>query len=144
MADAPGAVKQGAQDYAQLLGIESGQTVQEIGWDDDCDSLISESVEEFLGEELLDEDTDELCDVVLLWWREDDGDLVDGLVDAIRSLAENGRVWLLSPGIGKAGALAPGVISESAQLAGLVQTKAERLGVWQGSCLVQRGTKKIV
>ena len=144
MADAPGAVKQGAQDYAQLLGIESGQTVQEIGWDDDCDSLISESVEEFLGEELLDEDTDELCDVVLLWWREEDGDLVDGLVDAIRSLAENGRVWLLSPGIGKAGALAPGVISESAQLAGLVQTKAERLGVWQGSCLVQRGTKKIV
>ncbi len=144
MADAPGAVKQGAQDYAQLLGIESGQTVQEIGWDDDCDSLISESVEEFLGEELLDEDTDELCDVVLLWWREEDGDLVDGLVDAIRSLAENGRVWLLSPGIGKTGALAPGVISESAQLAGLVQTKAERLGVWQGSCLVQRGTKKIV
>lgn len=144
MADAPGTVKQGAQDYAQLLGIESGQTVQEIGWDDDCDSLISESVEEFLGEELLDEDTDELCDVVLLWWREEDGDLVDGLVDAIRSLAENGRVWLLSPGIGKTGALAPGVISESAQLAGLVQTKAERLGVWQGSCLVQRGTKKIV
>ncbi|WP_293951428.1 DUF3052 domain-containing protein [uncultured Corynebacterium sp.] len=144
MADAPGAVKQGAQDYAQLLGIESGQTVQEIGWDDDCDSLISESVEEFLGEELLDEDTDELCDVVLLWWREDDGDLVDGLVDAIRSLAENGRVWLLSPGIGKSGALAPGAISESAQLAGLVQTKAERLGEWQGSCLVQRGTKKVV
>lgn len=142
MADAPGAVKQGAQDYAQLLGIESGQSVQEIGWDADCDSQISESIEDAIGEELLDDETDELCDVVLLWWREDDGDLVDGLVDSIRSLAENGRVWLLSPGIGKAGALAPGVISESAQLAGLVQTKAERLGEWQGSCLVQRGTKK--
>ncbi len=143
MADAPGAVKQGAQDYAQLLGISSGHTVQEVGWDDDCDSLISESVEDVIGEELLDDETDELCDVVLLWWREDDGDLVDGLVDAIRSLAENGRVWLLTPGIGKAGALAPGVISESAQLAGLVQTKAERLGSWQGSCLVQRGAKKV-
>lgn len=142
MADAPGAVKQGAQDFAQLLGIQSGHTVQEIGWDADCDSLISESVEDAIGEELLDEETDELCDVVLLWWREEDGDLVDGLVDAIRSLAENGRVWLLTPGAGKPGALVSGVISESAQLAGLVQTKAERLGDWQGSCLVQRGNKK--
>ncbi|BAU96571.1 hypothetical protein N24_2309 [Corynebacterium suranareeae] len=142
MADAPGAVKQGAQDYAQLLGIQSGHIVQEIGWDEDSDTLISESIEDAIGEELLDEETDELCDVVLLWWREDDGDLVDGLVDSIRSLAENGRVWVLTPGIGKEGALAPGVISESAQLAGLVQTKAERLGAWQGSCLVQRGNKK--
>lgn len=142
MADAPGAVKQGAQDFAQLLGIQSGHTVQEIGWDTDCDALISESVEDAIGEELLDEETDELCDVVLLWWRDEDGDLVDGLVDAIRSLAENGRVWLLSPGAGKAGALVSGLISESAQLAGLVQTKAERLGDWQGSCLVQRGNKK--
>ena len=142
MADAPGAVKQGAQDYAQLLGIQSGHIVQEIGWDEDSDTLISESIDDAIGEELLDEETDELCDVVLLWWREDDGDLVDGLVDSIRSLAENGRVWVLTPGIGKEGALAPGVISESAQLAGLVQTKAERLGNWQGSCLVQRGNKK--
>jgi Protein of unknown function (DUF3052). len=142
VADAPGAVKQGAQDYAELLGIKSGQSVQEIGWDTDCDSLISESVEDTIGEELLDEDTDELVDAVLFWWREDDGDLVDGLVDCIRSLAENGRIWLLSPGAGKSGALAPGVISESAQLAGLVQTKAERLGAWHGSCLLQRGTKK--
>ncbi|WP_080793948.1 DUF3052 domain-containing protein [Corynebacterium pacaense] len=144
MADAPGAVKQGAQDYAQLLGIQSGHSVQEVGWDNDCDSLISESIEDVIGEELLDEETDELCDVVLLWWRESDGDLVDGLVDCIRSLADNGRIWLLSPGAGKPEALASGVISESAQLAGLVQTKAERLGEWQGSCLVQRGTKKIV
>lgn len=142
MADAPGAVKQGAQDYAQLLGIQSGHIVQEIGWDEDSDTLISESIEDAIGEELLDEETDELCDVVLLWWREDDGDFVDGLVDSIRSLAENGRIWVLTPGIGKEGALAPGVISESAQLAGLVQTKAERLGNWQGSCLVQRGNKK--
>ncbi len=40
------------------------------------------------------------------------------------------------------GNLAPGEISESAQLAGLVQTKAERLGEWQGSCLVARGNTK--
>ncbi|AGF73005.1 hypothetical protein A605_10015 [Corynebacterium halotolerans YIM 70093 = DSM 44683] len=116
--------------------------VQEVGWDSDCDSAISEAVEDVIGEELLDEDTDELCDVVLLWWRDEDGDLVDGLVDSIRPLAENGRIWLLTPGAGRSGTVAPGDINESAQLAGLVQTSAERLGQWQGSCLVQRGNTK--
>lgn len=142
MVDAPGVVKKDAQEYAQILGIQAGMTVQEVGWDDDSDASISEAVEDIIGEELLDEDTDELCDVVLLWWREDDGDLVDGLVDAIRPLADNGRIWLLTPGAGKPGTVAPGEISESAQLAGLVQTKATRLGAWQGSCLEASGPQK--
>ena len=77
-----------------------------------------------------------------MWWREEDGEFVDGLVDALRPLGEGGRVWLLTPGAGKSGTIAPGEISESAQLAGLVQTKAERLGDWQGSCLVGRGAMK--
>ena len=142
MVDIPGATKNGVQDYAKTLGIKAGHTVQEVGWDDDCDSAISEAVEDAIGADLLDEDSYELCDVVLLWWRDDDGDLVDELVDAVRPLADHGRIWLLSPAAGTKGELAPGVVSESAQLAGLVQTKAERLGSWQGSCLVQRGTAK--
>lgn len=142
MVDAPGVVNKTAQEYVQLLGIEPGMIVQEVGWDSDCDSTISEAVEDVIGEELLDEETDELCDVVLLWWRDEDGDLVDGLVDCIRPLSENGRIWLLTPGAGRSGTVAPGDINESAQLAGLVQTSAERLGQWQGSCLVQRGNTK--
>ena len=142
MVDIPGAINNGVQDYAKTLGIKAGHTVQEVGWDDDCDSAISEAVEDAIGADLLDEDSYELCDVVLLWWRDDDGDLVDELVDAVRPLADHGRIWLLSPAAGTKGELAPGVVSESAQLAGLVQTKAERLGSWQGSCLVQRGAAK--
>lgn len=142
MVDIPGATKNGVQDYAKTLGIKAGHTVQEVGWDDDCDSAISEAVEDAIGADFLDEDSYELCDVVLLWWRDDDGDLVDELVDAVRPLADHGRIWLLSPAAGTKGELAPGVVSESAQLAGLVQTKAERLGSWQGSCLVQRGAAK--
>ena len=142
MVDIPGATKNGVQDYAKTLGIKAGHTVQEVGWDDDCDSAISEAVEDAIGADLLAEDSYELCDVVLLWWRDDDGDLVDELVDAVRPLADHGRIWLLSPAAGTKGELAPGVVSESAQLAGLVQTKAERLGSWQGSCLVQRGAAK--
>lgn len=139
MVDAAGVTN----NYADKLGIKPGMIALELGWDEDCDPQISDSVEEILGEDFLDEETDELVDVVLLWWREDDGDLVDGLVDSLRPLGEGGCVWLLTPGAGTAGTIAPGEISESAQLAGLVQTKAERLGQWQGSCLVGRGyTKK--
>ncbi|GGG71337.1 DUF3052 domain-containing protein [Corynebacterium pelargi] len=139
-------VKESKENYsgaevAQLLSLSEGLTVQEIGWDEDADSSISEAIEDFIGSELLEEDTDEACDLVLLWWRSEDGDLGDGLVDAQRSLADNGRIWLLTPGTGKPGALEPGEISEAAQQAGFVQTKAERLGNWQGSCLVQAGVK---
>lgn len=130
-----------AKDLERRLGVKDGLVVQEIGWDEDADSSISEAIEDIIGQELLDEDTDEPCDVVLMWWREDDGDLVDGLVDAIRPLADAGRIWLLTPGAGRSGALDPGEIAESAQLAGLVQTRAERLGDWQGSCLVQRASR---
>jgi len=129
-----------AHEYASRLGIKEGQLVQEVGWDTDCDSAISESVENFLDADLLDEDTDEVVDVVLLWWREEDGDLVDGLVDASRPLEDEGRVWLLTPGAGQPGAIDPGVIDESAQLAGFSNTSALRLGDWQGNCLVQRSS----
>ena len=106
-----------AHEYASRLGIKEGQLVQEVGWDTDCDSAISESVENFLDADLLDEDTDEVVDVVLLWWREEDGDLVDGLVDASRPLEDEGRVWLLTPGAGQPGAIDPGVIAWCSALA---------------------------
>ena len=47
--------------------------------------------------ELVDEDYDDVVDVVLLWWREGDGDLVDALVDALTPLADGGYIWLLTP-----------------------------------------------
>ena len=36
-----------------------------------------------IGTEMVGEDFQDVADVVVLWWREDDGDLVDALVDAI-------------------------------------------------------------
>ncbi len=132
----------GVGNYAERLNITKGDIVQEIGWDEDADSTISEDIEDVLGGPLLDEDSHELCDVVLLWYRADDGDLVDVLVDATRNLADGGRVWLLTPSATKPDAVAPGDISESAQLAGLVQTKANRVGQWQGSCLTSASTKR--
>ncbi|MCZ9293379.1 DUF3052 domain-containing protein [Corynebacterium meitnerae] len=132
----------GAVNYVDKLGISQDDVVQELGWDEDCDSSLSEAIEDHIGEHLLDEDTDELCDVVLLWHRAGDDDLVDLLVDAGRNLGDDGCIWLLTPGANKPGEVHPGDISESAQLAGLLQTKADRLGDWQGSCLRSAGAKR--
>ncbi|GAB3946597.1 DUF3052 domain-containing protein [Corynebacterium tapiri] len=130
------------KEWVSRLGIQPDMVVQELGWDDDCDAALSEAVEDVIGEELLDDDTDELCDVVLVWWRSSDGDLVDGLVDAVRNLDSNGRIWLLTPATGTEGGIAPGEINESAQLAGLTQTKSDRFGDFQGACLVPSGSAK--
>ena len=132
----------GVDTYASRLGVKPGDVVQEIGWDEDADSAISEAIEDAIGAELLDEDVDEPCDTILLWFRDGDGDLVDDLVDVSRGLGPGGRIWLMTPGASKPGGVHPGEISESAQLAGLMQTKADRFGEWQGSCLTAAGTKK--
>ena len=121
--------------YADRFGVGPDDVVQEIGWDEDADSTISEAIEDAIGALLLDDDTTDPCDVVLLWFRDGDGDLVDELVDASRNLSPGGRVWLLTPGAGSPGVVPAGEIAESAQLAGFIATKADRFGDWQGSCL---------
>ena len=67
---------------AERLGIKPDMVVQELGWDEDVDEDVRAAIEEYIGGELLDEDADEVIDVVLLWWRDGDGDLGDALVDA--------------------------------------------------------------
>ena len=86
-----------------------------------------------LDEDMVDEDSDEVVDVVLLWFRDDDGDLVDALVDAIAPLADNGVIWLLTPKRGRAGYVEPSDISEAAPTAGLSQTSLLPLAAdWTG------------
>ncbi|WP_072688431.1 DUF3052 domain-containing protein [Rhodococcus marinonascens] len=126
-----------AQNYAQKLGISADMAVQELGWDEDTDDNLRSAVEEAIGRELLDEDSDEVIDVVLLWWRDEDGDLVDALMDAIGPLADEGFVWVLTPKTGHTGHVEPSEIAESAPTAGLTQTSAANLGDWSGSRLVQ-------
>lgn len=129
------------RSYGQKLGIHPDQIVQELGWDEDTDDDIRADVEEACGSDLIDEDSDEVVDVVLLWWRDDDGDLVDRLMDAIAPLAEDGFIWVLTPKTGKSGHVLPAEIAESAQTAGLMQTSSANLGDWSGSRLVQPKSK---
>jgi hypothetical protein len=107
---------------ADRLGITAGMVVQEVGRDDDCDAALVDSVVERLGTDLLAEGSDDVVDVVLLWFREDDGDLVDALMDARTRLDNNGAIWVLTPKSGRDGHVEPSDILDAAPTAGLTQT----------------------
>lgn len=124
--------------WVERLGIEPGMVVQELGYDDDVDFDLRDAIEARLGEELVDEDSDDVIEVVLLWFRNFDGDLVDILLDAIAPLAANGVIWLLTPKRGLEGYVEPSDISEAAPIAGLSQTSLLPLGDWSGARLVAR------
>jgi hypothetical protein len=112
----------GKLGVAEKLGIQSDMVVQELGWDVDVDDDVRAAIEEVLGAELLDEDSDEIVDVVLLWWRDQDGDLFDTLVDARSPLAENGVIWVFTPKTGRDGHVDASDINEAANTVGLAQT----------------------
>ncbi|MDH3958696.1 MAG: DUF3052 domain-containing protein [Actinomycetota bacterium] len=127
-----------ASALAKQLGISKGQVVQEIGYDTDTDELVGDAVVAATGEQGVDEDFDGVVDVVLLWWREEDGDLADALVDAKAPLADNGVVWLLSPKFGRPGALEPADIADAAATSGIRRTTSVNLSQWAGVRLVSR------
>lgn len=109
-------------DPAARLGIKAGAVVQELGWDDDTDDDLRVSIEDAIDGDLVDGDYGNVVDTVLLWWRADDGDLVDGLVDALTDLVGGGSIWLLTPKVGRPGSVDPADISEAAPVAGLALT----------------------
>lgn len=128
---------QGERGLAERLGLKPGQVVQEIGWDEDSDQELRESIEDLTGNEMLDEESDDVVDVVLLWWRDGDGDLFDALTNALRALAEGGQIWLLTPKAGRDGHVEPSDIGEDATTAGLSQTSSISAAPdWSGTRLV--------
>ena len=128
---------QGERGLAERLGLKPGQVVQEIGWDEDVDDELRDSIEDLTGNELLDEESDDVVDVALLWWRDGDGDLFDALTNAMRALAEGGQIWLLTPKAGRDGHVEPSDIGEDATTAGLSQTSSISAAPdWSGTRLV--------
>jgi hypothetical protein len=124
------------RSLADRFGVEPGMVVMEMGYDDDVDENLRDALIDRVGE-LVDEDTDEVVDVVLLWWRDGDGDLVETLIDALGPLADSGVIWLLTPKAGRDGHVEPSDVNESAPTAGLQQTSTINAGKdWTGARLV--------
>jgi len=101
--------------------LAPGLIVQELGWDSDVDESFRSEVMDTVDGDLVEE-TDEAVDVVLLWWRSDDGDVVDGLFDALRDLSNGGVLWLLTPKVGRPGHVSSADLQEGAVTAGLALT----------------------
>ncbi|RFU40941.1 DUF3052 domain-containing protein [Actinomadura logoneensis] len=129
---------QSEHSLAERLGFKPDQVVLEIGYDEeDADEGLRESIESVTGGELVDEDFEEVVDAVLLWWREDDGELFDALSDTLVSLADGGVVWLLTPKAGREGHVEPSDIDEAASSAGMTQSKSVSAAAeWSGTKLV--------
>jgi hypothetical protein len=125
---------------AARLGCAAGQIVQEFGYDDDVDEPLRLAIEEVVGSELMDEDADEVADVALLWWRDDDGDLGDALVDVLTNLTERGTVLVLTPKSGRPGYVQASEVEEAALTTGLHQTtRSLSVGAdWMATPLVGR------
>ncbi len=134
---------EGERQLAAKLGIAAGHIVQELGYDSDCDEGLRASVAAVAGSALVDESFGEVVDVVLLWWRDDDGDLVDALMDALISLDDGGVIWLLTPKSGRSGHVEPSDVGEAAPTAGLnITSSTAAARDWSGTRLVARGASR--
>ncbi len=125
------------------LGFATGQLVQEFGYDEDVDDDFRLAIEEVCGSELEDEDYADVADAVVLWWREDDGDLIDALVDGLPNLAEGGFIVLLTPKAGRVGHVDASDIQEATLTAGLhASGSTNAAGEWNGNRLVAPKTDR--
>ena len=125
------------------MGFEKGQLILEIGHGSDCDENLRQQIVEIVGEPFIQNDTNEVVDCVLIWFREDDGDLTDELVDALAFLSESGTIWVLTPKVGRDGHVEASDIQDAVNIAGLSQTSTIAVAPnWTGTKIMHRKAKK--
>ena len=125
------------------MGFEKGQLVLEVGHGPDSDEDLRKQITELIGEPLIEDTTSEVVDAVLIWFREDDGDLTDELVDALTFLSETGPIWVLTPKVGREGHVEPSDIQDAANTAGLSQTSTIAVAPnWSATKIVHRKGRK--
>ncbi|MBU6348299.1 MAG: DUF3052 family protein [Actinomycetales bacterium] len=129
------------QGLAGKFGFTEGLVIQEVGFAQDCDAAVSKAVSEVA--ELVDESYEDVVDGVLLWYRQDDGDLVDALMDALVELTETGVIWLMTPKVGRSGHVEPSDIADAAPIVGLATTSTINAAAdWQGTRLVSHKSRR--
>jgi hypothetical protein len=125
------------------MGFVAGELILEVGYGSDCDDVLRSEIVAITGTQLLEGETTEVVDAVILWWRDGDGDLVDELMDALTYLTETGPIWVLTPKLGREGHVESSDIQDAAPIAGLSQTSTIALAQdWAGTRLVARKVGK--
>ena len=125
------------------MGFAAGELILEVGYGPDCDDVLRSEIVAITGTQLLEGETTEVVDAVILWWRDGDGDLVDELMDALTYLSETGPIWVMTPKVGRDGHVEPSDIQDAAPIAGLSVTSTIALaGDWAATRLVARKAGK--
>lgn len=125
------------------MEFEPGELVLEIGRGPDVDETLRAAIAEMTQTTFIEDETEEVVDAVIIWWREGDGDLEDELVDALTYLTENGPIWLLTPKAGRDGHVEPSDIQGAAPNVGLSQTSSLSVAAdWNATRLVTRKSVK--
>lgn len=128
---------------ASRMGFEPGFLVLESGFGSDSDDTLRQDVIQVTGNQFISGHVQEVVDAVLLWWREDDGDLVDALVDVLAYLSDGGPIWVLTPKVGRLNHVEPSDIQDAAPTAGLSQTSTFSVAPdWSATRLVARKMSK--
>ena len=131
------------QSAGERLGFKSGLVVQELGWDEDVDDSLRVQIEDTIDSDMVDGDYGNVVDSVLLWWRDEDGDLVDALVDSLTDLVGGGAIWLLTPKVGRPSAVDAADVAEAAPIAGLSTTTTATVSKdWTATRLVAPKTPR--
>ena len=125
------------------MGFAAGELILEVGYGQDCDDVLRSEIVAITGTQLLEGETTEVVDAVILWWRDGDGDLVDELMDALTYLTETGPIWVLTPKLGRDGHVESSDIQDAAPIAGLSQTSTLAVANdWTATRLVARKAGK--
>jgi hypothetical protein len=125
------------------MEFEPGELVLELGRGPDSDQPLRAAISAMTGTALIEDQTQEVVDAVIIWWRDGDGDLEDELVDALTYLSESGPVWVLTPKAGRDGHVEPSDIQGAAPNVGLSQTSSLSVAAdWNATRLVARKTAR--
>ena len=125
------------------MGLKPGELVLELGGSSDIDQSLRAKITGITGTQLIENQTEEVVDAVIIWWREGDGELEDELVDALTYLSEAGSIWVLTPKAGRDGHVEPSDIQDAAPNVGLSQTSTFAVASdWTATRLVARTTAK--
>ncbi|MFJ8870405.1 DUF3052 family protein [Streptomyces sp. NPDC102473] len=109
---------------AAELGIQAGMTVQEFGYDDDTDETLRDAVQTLTGTDLVDDAYDDVADAVIIWHRDEDGDLDDALAKGTKMLDGASAIVLLTPKSGSEQHVELSEIKDAAARAGLQQVES--------------------
>ncbi|MCL1907049.1 MAG: DUF3052 domain-containing protein [Propionibacteriaceae bacterium] len=108
------------------LGLMKDMAVEELGWDSDVDEGFRQAIMDLIDSDMVEESAGAV-DVVLLWLREDDGDVMDLLIDSLTDLGPTGFLWVMTPKIGRDGHVPQSDLSEGVVAAGLSLTTSAQV-----------------